>query len=106
MGCNLKREDRVLVISGKSKGAKGRVIKVLKDKNAVLVEGVNKAKKHEKPNPKNEQGGIVEREMPVHISNVMLLNPKDDKPVRVTWRKNDQGKRVRVDKKNPDTIIE
>jgi large subunit ribosomal protein L24 len=72
MARRLKRGDTVIVITGKDKGKSGKVIEVLKGKDTVLVEGVNKCKKHEKPNPKNEQGGIVEREVPVHVSNVKL----------------------------------
>jgi len=106
MSCKFKREDQVLVISGKSKGSKGKIIQILKNNESVLIEGVNKAKKHEKPSQTNEQGGIVEKEMPVHISNIMLISPKSSKPVKVVYRKNDNGKRIRVEKKNPKNIID
>ncbi|MFC1584403.1 50S ribosomal protein L24 [Fibrobacterota bacterium] len=106
MSIKFKKEDLVKVISGKSKGAQGKIIRVLRDKNAVLVEGLNRAKKHEKPNRKNEQGGIVEREMPIHISNIMLINTKSNQPVKVARKKNDKGKRVRVEKKNPGNILD
>ncbi len=105
MGNFIKREDQVMVISGKSKGLKGKVVRVLREKGSVIVEGLNKAKKHEKPNPKNEQGGIVDREMPIHISNVMLINPKTGDTVKVTRKKDANGNKVRVDKKNPDNVI-
>ena len=76
MSRGIKKESKVTVISGKEKGKSGRVIEVLKKKNTVLVEGINKYKKHEKPNPKNEKGGIVDKEMPIHISNVKLAEEK------------------------------
>ena len=106
MSIHFKKEDQVIVISGKAKGAKGKVIRVLPNKNTVLVEGVNRVKKHEKPNRKNEQGGIIERELPVHISNLMLISPKSNKPVKVVRRKNSEGKRVRAEKKQPENFID
>ncbi len=99
-----KKEDVVLVISGKSKGSQGKIIKVLKDKYSVLVEGLNRVKKHEKPNPNNEQGGIVEKEMPIHISNVMLVSSKSNKPVRLGTKVLEDGKRIRIDKKSGDAV--
>lgn len=104
MAWHYKKEDVVKVIAGKAKGSQGKILKVLREKEAVLVEGLNRAKKHEKPNQKNEQGGIVDKEMPIHISNIMLVSPKTSQPVKVTWKKNEQGKRVRVDKKTGEAI--
>jgi large subunit ribosomal protein L24 len=101
-----KREDQVVVISGKSKGSRGKIVRIMPKKNKVIIEGINRAKKHEKPNRRNEQGGIVEREMPIHISNIMLVNPKSNEPVKVIRRINDKGKRVRVEKKNPDNFLD
>ena len=86
----IKKNDEVLVISGANKGKKGLVIKVFPDKSKVIVNGVNVCKKHEKPNKANQNGGIVDKEMPIHISNVMLL--EDGKPVR-TKRVREAGKR-------------
>ena len=106
MSINFKREDQVLVIAGKSKGSRGKIIRVLPKKNAVLLEGINRVKKHEKPNRRNEEGGIVEREMPVHISNIMLINPKSNQPVKVIRKVDDKGKRIRVEKKNPDNLLD
>ncbi len=98
MSIKLKKQDRVKVISGKAKGSEGRIIHVFAEENRVIVEGVNKSKKHQKPGRGNEKGGIVEKEMPIHISNVMLLN-KSNEPVKV--RKTvEGGKRVRVEKKS------
>jgi large subunit ribosomal protein L24 len=95
----IKREDLVKVITGKSKGKTGKVLKVIREKNQVVVEGANRAKKHEKPNAKNEQGGIVDKEMPIHLSNVMLVSPKSSTPVKLIRVKNDKGKWVRAEKK-------
>ena len=103
---NFKREDQVLVIAGKSKGSRGKIIRVLPKTNQVLIEGINRVKKHEKPNRRNEQGGIVDKEMPVHVSNVMIINPKSNQPVKVIRKLDDRGKRVRVEKKNPDNLLD
>ena len=104
MAMLLKREDKVQVISGKSKGSSGKILRVLKSKYSVVVEGLNKVKKHEKPNPKNEQGGIVDKEMPIHISNVMFINPKTNKPVRLIRKKDEKGKNIRVEKKTGEPV--
>jgi len=96
MASRIKKDDQVLVISGKDKGTKGRVLSVLREVDRVLVEGVNKVKRHTKPTPKNPQGGIIEREQPIHISNVMLLDPKEDKPTRVKAGTDKDGKKVRL----------
>ena len=96
-GLRIRKNDTVEVISGKDKGKRGRVIEVLPKVERVRVEGVNKIKRHTKPNPqKNVKGGIVERENPLHISNVALIDPKSDKPTRVGIRTMPDGSRVRV----------
>jgi len=96
-GLKIKKNDTVVVISGKDKGKRGRVIEVLPKLSRVRVEGVSKIKRHTKPNPqKNVKGGIVERESPVHVSNVALLDPKSDKPTRVGVKIMADGTRVRV----------
>jgi large subunit ribosomal protein L24 len=98
MSIKLRKQDMVQVISGKAKGGRGRIIQVLKEEGRVLIEGINKAKKHQKPGRGSEKGGIIEKEMPVHISNVMLVN-KGNEPVKV--RKTvENGKRIRVEKKS------
>ena len=94
----LKKQDMVKVISGKAKDQTGRIVRVLEEENCIIIEGVNKAKKHQKPSRQDQKGGIIEKEMPVHISNVMLLN-KAGEPVKV--RKAVQnGKRIRVEHKS------
>ena len=96
MGARIKKDDQVVVIAGKDKGSRGRVLRVLLEVDRVLVEGVNKMKRHTKPTPKNPQGGIIEREQPIHLSNVMPLDTKDDKPPRVKMGTDKDGKKVRV----------
>lgn len=100
-GLRIRKNDNVEVISGKDKGKRGRVIEVLPKVERVRVEGVNKIKRHTKPNPqKNVKGGIVERENPVHVSNVALIDPKSDKPTRVGIKAMPDGSRVRVAKRS------
>lgn len=104
MAAKIRRDDEVVVLAGKDKGKQGKVLKVLTDKDRVIVEGVNVVKKHQKPNPAlGESGGIVETEAPIHVSNVAILNPETGKADRVGFRTED-GKKVRFFKSN-DTII-
>ena len=95
MAAKIRRDDEVVVIAGKDKGRRGKVLQVRPD-NRVLVSGVNLIKKHTKPNPTlGKQGGIVEKEAPVHISNVALLNPESNKAERVGFLLNEDGTKVR-----------
>ena len=103
----LRKNDEVMVISGKDKGAKGKVLVAFPDRNKILVEGVNRIKKHT-PVSRTERGassgGIVTQEAAIHVSNVMLLD-SDGKPTRVTFRVDDEtGKKVRVAKTNGKDI--
>ena len=98
----IKRDDNVLVISGEHKGSMGRVIKVINDQNKVIVEGVNFIKKHSKPSAQNPQGGIVEKEAPIHVSNISLTTP-DGQATRVGYRLED-GNKVRFAKKNNEVV--
>ena len=93
-----------MVITGESKGQKGRVLEVDRDKNRVLVESVNMVSKHTKPNTKAPQGGIIKKEAPVHISNLMLIDPTTGKPTRVGRKLNDKDKLVRYSKKSGEEI--
>ena len=96
MAAKIRRDDEVVVIAGKDKGRRGKVLQVRPD-NRVLVSGVNLIKKHMKPNPMlGTQGGIVEKEAPLHISNVALFNPENDKAERVGFRVNEDGTKARV----------
>ena len=94
----LRTDDEVIVISGKDKGKTGKIIRVDRSKERVYVEGINMVKRHQKPNPArpNARVGVIEREGPLHVSNVALLDPKDRKPTRVGTKRNEQGRRVRV----------
>jgi len=91
------------VISGGSKGKEGTVVSIDRDKDRVIVEGVNLKSKHEKPSANNPQGGIVEKEAPIHISNLSLLDPKSGEATRVGYQERD-GKKVRVSKKSNEVI--
>jgi len=100
----IRKGDNVVVITGKDKGKRGAVLRVLGE-NYLLVEGANSVKKHQKPNPmKNTTGGIVSREMPIHISNVALFNPTTQKADRVGLKRLDDGRRVRIYKSNGEML--
>ena len=99
----IKKGDKVVVISGGSKGKEGEVIRVMPQDNKAIVEGVNMVSKHTKPSAKNPQGGIVKTEAPIHISNLALVDPKSGKATRVGYKMED-GKKVRVSKKSGEAI--
>ena len=92
----IRKNDMVKVIAGKDKGKTGRVIRVLREKNAVVVEQANMVKKHRRPSQANPSGGIVDVEAPIHVSNVLLLDGKTGKGTRVRATKNQDGTKVRV----------
>jgi large subunit ribosomal protein L24 len=99
----IRRGDDVVVIAGKDKGKRGTVLRWLGDQ--ILVEGVNRVKKHTKPNPmKGQPGGIVEKEMPIQISNIALFNPGTQKADRVGFKNLDDGRKVRVFKSNGEVV--
>jgi len=100
----IKKGDQVSVIAGESKGLKGRVLKVDRDKDRAIVEGVNMVSKHTKPNTKAPQGGILKKEAPVHISNLMVIDPASGLPTRVGRKLNDKNKLVRYSKKSGEEI--
>lgn len=91
------------MITGDHKGSEGKVLKVLRDANKAVVEGVNTVSKHEKPSARNPQGGIVEKEAPIHLSNLSLIDPKSGDATRVGYEVRD-GKKVRVAKKSNEVI--
>ncbi|WP_405234136.1 50S ribosomal protein L24 [Lentisalinibacter salinarum] len=100
----IRKGDDVVVIAGKDKGRRGTVLRVYPDER-VLVEGVNVAKKHQRPNPNmGVPGGIVDREMPLHISNVMVYNPQTKKGDRIGIRTLEDGSRVRYFKSNEEVV--
>jgi large subunit ribosomal protein L24 len=95
----LKKNDLVMVVSGKERGKSGRVLRVFPQKNRIIIEKINFIKKHTRPSGQTKQGGIIEREAPVHISNVMVICEKCNLPVRVGKKILDDGKKVRMCKK-------
>ena len=99
----LKTGDKVVVVSGSNKGKEGKITKVLRDENKIVIEGVNVAKKHVKSNGQTA-GSIVEMEAPINASNAMIVDPKTGKPSRIGHTTDKNGKKVRVAKKSNSTI--
>jgi len=104
MGLIIKKNDTVSVITGKEKGKKGRVISVDPARNRILIERINLIKRHMKPSKRYAQGGIIEKEAPLHVSNVMLVCPKCGKPTRIGNAVLSDGKKVRMCKKCKEVI--
>jgi len=105
----IRKNDNVIVIAGNPRGKTGKVLKVFPDKDRVIVEGVNIIKRHTRPSQRNPQGGIIQKEAPIHVSNVMLLDPKTNQPTRVgtkVIKDETTGKksRVRVAKATGETF--
>ena len=101
----IKKNDQVLVIAGKDRGAKGRVLRVLQAKSMAIVERVNLVKRHTKQNPqKGIKGGILEKEAPVRVSNLMVIDPQSGKPTRIGRKRQADGTGVRVAKKSGTTL--
>ena len=103
MKLKIKTGDTVRVIAGESKGSEGKVLRVDREKNKAIVEGVNLVSKHTKPSAQNPQGGIVQKEAYIHISNLSLIDPKTKKTTRVGFEVRD-GKKVRISKKSNEVI--
>ena len=101
---HIKKGDTVIVLSGEDKGRTGKVLKMIRDKERAIVEGVNIKTKSSKPTAKNPQGGFVKVEAPVHISNLSLIDPKSGKPTRISIKVNEDGKKVRIAKKSGEEI--
>jgi large subunit ribosomal protein L24 len=100
----IKKGDEVIVISGRDKGKRGTVLRRV-DAEHVVVEGVNRAKKHQRPNPmKGEQGGIIDKDLPIHVSNVALYNPQTKKADRTGAKTLEDGRKVRVFKGNGEQV--
>ena len=100
----IRRDDQVVVISGKDRGKTGRVLRVEPKSERVFVEGLNIVKRHQRPRPgSNDLGGVIEKEGPIHVSNVMLLDPSDNKPTRVTISR-EGGQRSRVARRSGNKI--
>ncbi|MDM8552645.1 50S ribosomal protein L24 [Desulfobacterales bacterium HSG2] len=102
--CHIKKNDKVKVLVGKDRGKIGKVLKVSRKGGRVLVENINMVKRHSKPNAKNKQGGIIESESSIHISNVMLMCGKCIQPVRIKMQRLEDGRLVRLCKKCDEII--
>ncbi|GAF66213.1 50S ribosomal protein L24 [Bacillus sp. TS-2] len=100
---HVKKGDTVKVITGKDKGKQGVILEAFPKKDRVLVEGINIVKKHAKPSQENPQGGILNQEAPIHVSNVMPVDPKSGEPTRVGYEVKD-GKKVRIAKKSGEVL--
>jgi large subunit ribosomal protein L24 len=98
------KNDLVKILSGKYSGKTGKVLKVFPDQNRLIVEGINIIKKHTKPSQKNQQGGIVEKESSIHVSNVMVIDPKTNEPTRVGYKFLEDGTKVRISKKSGEML--
>ncbi|MBQ0063306.1 MAG: 50S ribosomal protein L24 [Prevotella sp.] len=101
---HIKKDDTVYVLSGNDRGKTGKVLKMLVKDQRAIVEGINKVKKSTKPSAKHPQGGIIEQEAPIHISNLSLIDPKTGKATRIGRKKDAEGKTVRYSKKSGEEI--
>lgn len=99
-----KKGDKVLVIAGKNKGQSGAIVRVLVSANMVLLDGINLVKRHRKPSAQNRKGQIVDKPMPIHASNVMLMDPKTGKPTRIRIMRTKDGGRERIAVKSGETL--
>jgi large subunit ribosomal protein L24 len=104
VGLSIRKNDTVLVMSGEGKGKRGRVLSVDSPKNRIIIEGVNVVKKHMKPSKTFQQGGIIDREAPVNLSNVMLLCAKCDRPTRIGNMILENGRKIRTCRKCGEVI--
>ncbi len=100
----LKKGDKVHIIAGKDRGSSGTIVRAIPDKNMVVIEGLNLVKKHRRANQRNRSGQIIEKPMPIHASNVMLVDPKSGKPTRISIGRAKDGSRTRVSVKSKATI--
>lgn len=101
---HIKKGDTVIVLTGEDKGKTGKVLKIEKEKERAIVEGIRIVTKSAKPSAKNPQGGFIKMEAPIHISNISLIDPKSGKPTRISVKKTDDGKKVRIAKKTGEEI--
>ncbi len=101
---NIRKGDTVIVLSGEYKGQQGKILKMELKSERAIVEGINLVSKNTKPNAKNPQGGIIKKEAPIHVSNLMLVDPATGKPTRVGKKRTETGKLVRYSKKSGEEI--
>jgi large subunit ribosomal protein L24 len=105
MKIRLKKGDLVEVIKGKDAGKRGKILVVIREKGRVIVQGVGFIKRHTRPNPqKNVKGGIAEREAPIHVSNVMMISPEDDKRTRIGAKRLEDGRKVRIARRGGEVL--
>ena len=104
MAAKIRKGDRVQVLAGRDRGRRGEVLVVMPKEDRALVQGVNMVKRHQKPRGLNQPGGIQEKEAPIHLSNLALLDPSSDKPTRIGFRTLEDGKKVRVAKRSGEVI--
>ncbi len=100
----IKKGDRVVVITGRDKGKQGEVLKVLPKESRAIVQGVNLAKRHTRPSAADPSGGILDKELPIHVSNIAHIDPKSGKPTRVGFKLLEGGRKVRVARRSGETI--
>ncbi|MCB9749925.1 MAG: 50S ribosomal protein L24 [Myxococcales bacterium] len=104
MAARVRKDDEVVVIAGREKGRRGKVLRVIPDSDRVVVQGINVVTKHVKPSRQNPQGGIQKREAPIHLSNVMLVDPESNEPTRVRFKILESGRKVRIAVKSGQQI--
>ncbi|MBL4756482.1 MAG: 50S ribosomal protein L24 [Rhizobiales bacterium] len=103
MASKIKKGDKVVVLTGRDKGRSGDVLKVFPSENRAIVQGINMVKRHQRQTP-SEEGGIINKEAPLHLSNLAIADPKDGKPTRVGFQTLKDGRKVRVAKRSGETI--
>lgn len=104
MSLRIKKGDRVYILTGKDRGKEGKIIKVFPKKEKIIVEGINRVKRHTRPSQRNPQGGIIEKEAPIHISNAMLVCPNCTNPTRFSVGFTKEGKKIRICKRCKEAI--
>lgn len=103
MAAKIRKGDKVIVLSGRDKGKSGEVVKLVLKEGRAFVQGINIVKRHTKPSQTNP-GGIVDKELPIHLSNLAIIDPKDDKPTRVGFKRLEDGRKVRFAKRSGEVI--
>ena len=103
MAAKIRKGDKVVVLSGRDKGKSGEVVKLVQKEKRAFVQGINVVKRHTKPSQTNP-GGIVDKELPIHLSNLAIIDPKDDKPTRVGFKRLEDGRKVRFAKRSGEVI--
>ncbi len=103
MAAKIRKGDTVQVLTGRDKGKRGEVLRVMPKENRAIVNGVNRVKRHQRPT-QTTTGGIMEKEAPIHLSNIALVDPNDDKPTRVGFKVQDDGRKVRIARRSGELL--